>query len=184
MTNITQNLTKVNSNIDCLCSDTKITLVAVSKKKPIEDIKKAFSCGQLHFAENYVSEAKLKISTIKKDTSYSDIVWHFIGSIQSNKAKYIANNFSWVQSVDRIKIAKILNSSRDKNLGKLNICLQVNIDNEINKSSVAITDIDNMINAIYSFDMLHLRGFMCIPKKIILIVLFLKWQNYLKNIHN
>jgi pyridoxal phosphate enzyme (YggS family) len=91
------------------------------------------------------------------------VCWHFIGPIQSNKTKQIAQNFDWVHSVDRLKIAKRLNEQRPDNMGKLNVLLQVNIDNEPTKSGVSLEEIDEVVTQIKSLDKLSLKGFMCIP---------------------
>ncbi|SFV84837.1 Hypothetical protein YggS, proline synthase co-transcribed bacterial homolog PROSC [hydrothermal vent metagenome] len=100
-----------------------------------------------------------KIDSLKNQ----NLIWHFIGPIQSNKAKQIAQNFDWVHSVDRLKIAKRLNDQRSEDMEKLNILLQVNIDNESTKSGVLIDEIDELVTHFENFQNIALRGFMCIP---------------------
>ncbi|HIF48045.1 YggS family pyridoxal phosphate-dependent enzyme, partial [Candidatus Thioglobus sp.] len=114
---------------------------------------------QKHFGENYLQEALEKIETLKGQ----NLVWHFIGPIQSNKTKPIAQNFDWVHSVDRLKIAQRLNDQRPQGLEKLNVLLQVNIDNETTKSGVLVDEIDELIPHFENFKNISLRGFMCIP---------------------
>jgi len=129
---IQDNLKKVQERIHTLDKNHQVTLIAVSKTKPASDIQQAIDVGQRHFGENYLQEALDKIDSLKNQ----DLIWHFIGPIQSNKTVKIAQNFDWVHSVDRLKIAQRLNDQRPKNLEKLNVLLQVNIDNEATKSGV------------------------------------------------
>jgi len=156
---IAQNLKNVQKRINAVDSENKVTLIAVSKTKPASDLQQAIDAGQKHFGENYLQEALGKIEALKGQ----DLIWHFIGPIQSNKTKQIAQNFSWVHSVDRLKIAKRLNEQRLENLEKLNVLLQVNIDNEPTKSGVLIDEIDDIIPHFQNFQNIALRGFMCIP---------------------
>ena len=156
---IKENLEKVRNRIHKLDVNNQVTLVAVSKTKPASDLQQAIDAGQKHFGENYLQEALEKIDALKGQ----DLIWHFIGPIQSNKTKQIAQNFSWVHSVDRLKIAKRLNDQRPENLAKLNVLLQVNIDNESTKSGVLIDEIDDIIAHFQNFQNISLRGFMCIP---------------------
>jgi PLP dependent protein len=135
-----------------------VRLVAVSKGQGQEKILEALKSGHNIFGENYLQEA---IDKQKSLTDYK-IEWHFIGPIQSNKCKLIAENFSWVQSVDRIKVANKLNDSL-KNQPSLNICLQVNISNEDSKSGLKINEIDSLAKHINGLDKLKLRGLMAIP---------------------
>lgn len=156
---IAENLKRVQARIDAVEAEQKVTLIAVSKTKPAEDLQQAIDAGQRHFGENYLQEALEKINILKGQ----DLIWHFIGLIQSNKTKQIAQNFNWVHSVDRLKIAKRLNDQRPENLEKLNILLQVNIDNEPTKSGVLIDEIEEIIPHFENFPNISLRGFMCIP---------------------
>jgi len=156
---IVQNLKEVQERIHALDKNQHVTLIAVSKTKPASDLQQAIDAGQRHFGENYLQEALEKIETLKNQ----DLIWHFIGPIQSNKAKQISQNFDWVHSVDRLKIAKRLNDQRPKNLEKLNVLLQVNIDNEATKSGVLEGEIEDFILHFENFQNITLRGFMCIP---------------------
>ena len=156
---IAQNLAKIHHRIDAVKHSQEVTLIAVSKTKPATDLQQAIDAGQRHFGENYLQEALEKIETLKGQ----DLIWHFIGPIQSNKTKQIAQNFDWVHSVDRLKIAKRLNDQRPENLEKLNVLLQVNIDNEPTKSGVLIDEIDALVTHFENLPNISLRGFMCIP---------------------
>jgi pyridoxal phosphate enzyme (YggS family) len=158
---ITKNLAKIHKRIDAVKCSQKVTLIAVSKTKPVADIQQAINFGQRHFGENYLQEALGKIDDLKNQ----DLIWHFIGPIQSNKTAKIANNFDWVHSVDRLKIAKRLNNQRLKELQKLNILLQINIDNEPTKSGVSIAELESLIPEFENLQNITLRGFMCIPNK-------------------
>ncbi|MBT7557395.1 YggS family pyridoxal phosphate-dependent enzyme [Candidatus Woesearchaeota archaeon] len=156
---IAQNLAKIHHRISSVKHTQEVTLIAVSKTKPASDLQQAIDAGQRHFGENYLQEALEKIEALKNQ----NLIWHFIGPIQSNKTKQIAENFVWVHSVDRLKIAKRLNDQRPKNLEKLNILLQVNIDNESTKFGVLVDEIEDLITHFENFPNIVLRGFMCIP---------------------
>ena len=156
---IQDNLKKVQERIHTLDKNHQVTLIAVSKTKLASDLQQAIDAGQRHFGENYLQEALDKIDSLKNQ----NLIWHFIGPIQSNKAKQIAQNFDWVHSVDRLKIAKRLNDQRSEDMEKLNILLQVNIDNESTKSGVLIDEIDELVTHFENFQNIALRGFMCIP---------------------
>jgi pyridoxal phosphate enzyme (YggS family) len=132
-------------------------LIAVSKTKNVDNILKVYNEGQKDFGENYLQEALSKIPQLP-----NDIIWHFVGPIQSNKCKDIARNFHWVQSVDRIKIAKKLNEFAPQ---KLKILVQINIDDEITKSGVKIDELADLISGIKKLPNLELCGFMCIPNQ-------------------
>ena len=162
---IQQCLTKVYSDIEKYAKkharDPKsIKLLAVSKKQSIDKMKEAISVGQREFGESYVQEALPKIAAL---SNVPDIVWHYIGPIQSNKTKEIAKHFSWVQSVSREKIAVLLNQYRPKNLPPLNICIEINISGEQSKSGVSETELLPLITKIKNLPNLRLRGIMAIP---------------------
>jgi len=171
MINIKNNIDKIKANIHQACQQynntpliyTKktVNLLAVSKTKPASDVEQAYNAGQHHFGENYLQEAINKIDLL---SHLPNICWHFIGPIQSNKTKQIANNFSWVQSVDREKIAKRLNEQCAQNL-PLNICLQVNISAEESKSGVKLNEVLALAKVVNNCDKLVLRGLMAIPEK-------------------
>ena len=160
MSEIKKNINSIKEKLILHTSkvEEKIRMVAVSKGQDQSKIREAFDSGQYIFGENYLQEA------INKQEALTDlsIEWHFIGPIQSNKCKLIAESFSWVQSIDRIKVANKLNDSL-KNHASLNICLQVNISNEDSKSGVKINEIDSLAKYINDSDKLILRGLMAIP---------------------
>ena len=136
----------------------EVRLVAVSKGQDQEKILEAFNAGHNIFGENYLQEAINKKEALKN----FKIEWHFIGPIQSNKCKLIAENFQWIQTVDRIKVANKLNKF-NTNQTPLNICIQINISNEDTKSGVKIKEIDALAKHINNLDKLTLRGLMAIP---------------------
>ena len=137
-----------------------VRLLAVSKKKSIKHILQAVNNGISHFGENYAQEALEKIEMLKKERK---LTWHFIGPIQSNKAAKIAQNFDWVQSLDREKIALKLNENRGSKHNALNICIQINLSGESTKSGVAMDQADNLCGIVEKLPNLNLRGLMAIP---------------------
>ena len=136
-----------------------ITLLAVSKKASVDAIKEAFSAGICDFGESYLQEALSKIEALAD----LPLCWHFIGPIQSNKTKKIACHFDWVHSVSRYEVAKLLNNARPTTKPALNICIQVNLDNEASKSGVSIEHIEALALSILPLSGLKLRGLMLIP---------------------
>lgn len=163
--NITKNLQTIKQQIHDAekashRAPNSVTLLAVSKTHPEKYILEAYEAGQKCFAENYLQEALPKIQTLKN----LDIEWHFIGSIQSNKTKALAENFSWVHSVDRFKIAKRLNEQRPESLPPLNICIEVNIHQEVSKSGIVMNELTDLLSEISTLDRLRVRGLMVIPK--------------------
>ena len=139
----------------------EIKLLAVSKTMPVDDIQAAYEAGQKDFGENYLQEALVKIQSLQ----YPDINWHFIGAIQSNKTREIANAFDWVHSVERIKIARRLNEQRNPELTPLNVCLQINISDENTKAGIQHNELTQLAREITSLPNLKLRGLMAIPAK-------------------
>lgn len=137
-----------------------VALVAVSKTFPAEVIRAAHAAGQRHFAENYLQEALGKIEVLAD----LDIVWHFIGPIQSNKTRPIAERFHWVHSVDRLRIAQRLSDQRPAGLPPLQLCLQVNVSGETSKSGVAPGEVPELVAAIGDLPGVRLRGLMTIPE--------------------
>ena len=160
MVNIKENLYSLNKNIDELKNSIRPAIVAVSKQQNFEKIIEAFKAGQTIFAENYLQEALDKQKLLKE----YPIEWHFIGPIQSNKCKLIAENFHWVQTVDRIKIAKRLNDNCINK--KINICIQINISEEESKSGIMLDEVDSFVSELNQFKQLRLRGMMAIPSHI------------------
>lgn len=136
-----------------------IQLLAVSKTFPAIALREAYQAGQRQFAESYLQEAQEKLATLQ-DLA---IEWHFIGPIQSNKTRIIAEHFAWVHSVDRLKIAERLSAQRPQHLPPLQLCLQVNISQEASKSGVSPDQLSELAQAIIQLPGLTLRGLMAIP---------------------
>jgi pyridoxal phosphate enzyme (YggS family) len=145
-------------------SPSDIQLLAVSKTKPVEAIYAAYHAGQRLFGESYVQEAVQKIQLLQASPDYADIEWHFIGPLQSNKTKLVAEHFDWVHSVDREKIAQRLNEQRPTQLPALNICLQVNISGEQTKSGINADEVFGLAGIISDLPHLKLRGLMAIAE--------------------
>ena len=141
-------------------SKSSVNILAVTKTKPIDNIVAAYESGQRTFGENYVQEAVDKADAL---LHLDDIEWHFIGPIQSNKSRLVAEKMDWVHSVDRVKIALRLNEQRPKDLPKLNVCIQVNISGEESKSGVLLQDVNEVADIILQQPQLCLRGLMAIP---------------------
>jgi PLP dependent protein len=137
-----------------------VRLIAVSKTQPAAAVAQAYDCGQRDFGENYLQEAQEKQAEL---TQLPDIVWHFIGPIQSNKTRAIAENFAWIHSIDREKIAQRLNAHRPADLAPLQVCLQVNINDETTKAGVSLTELPALAEALSQLPRLQLRGLMAIP---------------------
>ncbi len=164
MTTIASNLQAVRDVITAAAleagrSAIEISLLAVSKTFTPDALREAFHAGQTCFAESYVQEALDKIAALQD----LPIEWHYIGPIQSNKTRVIAENFGWVHSVDRLKIAERLSVQRPAHLPPLQICLQVNISQEASKSGVALSEADALAHAIAKLPNLKLRGLMAVP---------------------
>jgi pyridoxal phosphate enzyme (YggS family) len=140
-----------------------VRLLAVSKTKSSHDIATLYGLGQRHFAENYLQEALQKQQAL----AGFNITWHFIGPIQSNKTRALASHFTWVHSVDRLKIAERLSEQRPAHLPPLNICLQVNISQESNKSGIMLEDLPSLVSSVNLLPRLRLRGVMAIPAPIV-----------------
>ncbi|MCW8847937.1 MAG: YggS family pyridoxal phosphate-dependent enzyme [Sedimenticola sp.] len=136
-----------------------VKLLAVSKTRPIEDISQAYAAGQHYFGESYIQEALTKIAQLKE----LNIEWHFIGRIQGNKTRSIAENFDWVHSIDNPKQIRRLNDQRPSHLAPLNICLQIKIDDEESKAGFAPDQVKAIIDKMADYPRLSLRGFMTLP---------------------
>ena len=139
-----------------------VALLAVSKTFPAEDVRAVFEAGQRAFGENYVQEAVAKIAALAD--LRDQVQWHFIGPLQSNKTKVVAENFDWVHSVDRLKIAERLSEQRPGSMAALNVCLQVNVSGEASKSGVAPAETLALARRIAALPRLRLRGLMAIPE--------------------
>jgi pyridoxal phosphate enzyme (YggS family) len=143
-------------------SITSVLLIAVSKTHPAQSVEAAFNAGQRHFGENYVQECIEKIQVLNPHRA--EIIWHFIGPLQSNKTKLIAEQVDWVQSIDRLKIAERLSSQRPTNLVPLKVLVQVNISGETTKSGVQPNETLRLCQEILDLPNLQLRGLMAIPE--------------------
>ncbi|WP_280094074.1 YggS family pyridoxal phosphate-dependent enzyme [Buchnera aphidicola] len=138
----------------------KIKIIAVSKNQNINIIEQAILSGINNFGENYLQESIVKIKKLQK---YKHITWHFIGKIQSNKTKKIAQNFSWCQTIDREKIAILLNKFRPKNLLPINVLIQINNCKELTKNNIDVDQFQKLAKVISSMPNLSLRGIMAMP---------------------
>lgn len=136
-----------------------VQLLAVSKTRPAEDIRAAFQAGLHRFGENYLQEAVAKMQQLQD----LQIEWHFIGAIQSNKTREIAEHFDWVHSVDRLKIAQRLSAQRPDSLGELNICLQLNVSQESSKAGMSLQTLEQNIDEMMQLPGIRIRGLMAIP---------------------
>jgi pyridoxal phosphate enzyme (YggS family) len=136
-----------------------VNLLAVSKKQPVEKILAAADAGQRDFGENFVQEGLEKIAK----TRGRALIWHFIGHLQSNKTREVAENFDWVHTIDKLKTAQRLSDQRPPALSPLNLCLQVNVDGEASKSGVAPAALLELATAVDQLPNLSLRGLMCLP---------------------
>ncbi|WP_105900841.1 YggS family pyridoxal phosphate-dependent enzyme [Vibrio gangliei] len=143
-----------------------VQLLAVSKTKPIEAIKQAIDAGQTQFGENYVQEGVDKIQYFAQHYNHSELEWHFIGPIQSNKTRPIAENFDWVHSIDREKIAQRLNDQRPAELPPLQVLIQVNTSGEASKSGIQQDEVFALAELINRLPNLTLRGLMSIPENV------------------
>lgn len=142
-----------------------VRLLAVSKTKPAEDVLEAARAGQLDFGENYVQEGVEKIAALKRllPPAHSPLVWHFIGPLQSNKTRPVAEHFDWVHSIDRLKVAQRLSEQRPEHLAPLQVCVQVNVSGEATKSGCAPEEAPALCRAVAALPRLTLRGLMAIP---------------------
>ena len=165
MSTIADNILEVSSRIHAATlaanrAENSVHLLAVSKTKPAQDLREAYAAGLRDFGENYLQEA------LGKQVELADLplIWHFIGPIQSNKTRAIAEHFAWVHSVDRLKIAQRLSEQRPAELPPLNICIQVNVSGEASKSGCTPADLPALADAISKLPRLKLRGLMAIPE--------------------
>jgi len=167
LTNVRQRIKK--AQIDANRDLESVQLLAVTKTRSAEDLLAAMQSGLNCFGENYVNEAVSKQEALKDlctKEAFQVLIWHFIGPVQSNKTKVIAQHFDWVQSVDREKIVQRLNDQRPDDLKPLNVCIQVNINHEDSKSGLNIQEVETLAKLIYSLPNLKLRGLMTIPKAV------------------
>ena len=160
-----RNISQVKSRLSSAARDANrtaddIRLIAVSKTKPAQAVRAAFHSGISDFGENYVSEAVDKCMQCDD----LDIIWHFLGPLQSNKTRQVAEHFDWIHSIDRVKVAQRLNAQRPEDRAPLKVCIQVNMPIEESKSGVVSSDeLLSLATAVHNFDRLDLRGIMAIP---------------------
>ncbi len=141
-------------------ADNSVQLLAVSKTKPVSAIEEAYAYGQRLFGENYVQEAADKSQQL---AHLDDIEWHFIGPIQSNKTRIVAQSMHWVHTLDRAKIAQRLSEQRPADLPAINVCIQINISGEESKSGISFAELDDLVEIVNKQPNLILRGLMAIP---------------------
>lgn len=167
MNPIALNLQEINKRINDACTSShrelkSVKLLAVSKTQPAQAVREAFLAGQTAFGENYLQEAIEKIEGLKEFRS--QIEWHLIGPLQSNKTRPASENFDWVQSVDRQKIAERLSEQRPKHLDPLKVCVQINISGEDSKSGISPDEAVDLCIKVAKLPNLSLRGLMTIPE--------------------
>lgn len=167
MNDIAHNLTQVRDRIStaaerCGRDRQEITLLAVSKTKPAGAIEEAIAAGQRAFGENYVQEGVEKVRYFRA-AGHGDLQWHFIGPLQSNKSRQVAEHFDWCHTVDRLRIASRLSEQRPADLPPLNVLIQVNISDEESKSGIALQEVDALAAQVVELPRLRLRGLMAIP---------------------
>ncbi len=164
MIRVTENLALIRdllakAAVDAGRNADSVNLLAVSKKQPLNKVIEAAAAGQRDFGENQVVEGIEKIKSLAND----ELVWHFIGHLQSNKTRAVAEHFDWVHSIDRLKTAERLSQQRPDSLGDLNICLQVNVDEEASKSGMPFSSVADVARRVAGLRKLRLRGMMCLP---------------------
>ncbi|HET7794464.1 MAG TPA: YggS family pyridoxal phosphate-dependent enzyme [Rhizobacter sp.] len=167
MATIASNIQQVRSRIAKACAAAQrpvqsVTLLTVSKTFSAEAVREAFAAGERSFGENYVQEGIEKIAALAD--LRTQIAWHLIGPLQSNKTRAVAEHFDWVHSVDRLKIAERLSEQRPPHLAPLQVCLQVNISGEASKSGVSVDEAPALAQAVAALPRLRLRGLMAIPE--------------------
>ena len=141
-----------------------MTLVAVAKTKPASLIREAWEAGQRQFAENFVQEAVAKLDELSRLSGPGGIEWHFVGALQANKSRTVAERFDWVHTVDRLRIARRLSDQRPAWLPPLNVCFQVNVSGEASKSGVEPAEVADLASSVAELPRLRLRGLMTIPR--------------------
>ena len=161
---VAQRLENVRARVQAALRDAgrgmdEILILAVSKRQPVASIEAAFQAGQSNFGENYVQEARAKLTALAS----LPIVWHFIGQLQANKSREVAERFQWVHTLDRTRIARRLNAQRPHGAPPLNVCIQVNQAGEPGKGGVHPDEVEDLARQIGQFSRLRLRGLMTIP---------------------
>ena len=164
MIGVTKNLALISdllnkSAIEADRDPVDVRLLAVSKKQPLAKIREAAAAGQRDFGENFVQEGVEKIEALAE----LNLTWHFIGHLQSNKTRVVAEYFDWVHTIDKLKTARRLSERRPDGLPPLNVCLQVNVDDEDSKAGIAPAELPDLAAACTELPKLRLRGLMCLP---------------------
>lgn len=167
MNDIAHNLAQVRDKISaaatgCGRASEEVTLLAVSKTKPASAIAEAIDAGQRMFGENYVQEGVEKIRHFREKGT-ADLQWHFIGPLQSNKSRLVAEHFDWCHTVDRLRIATRLSEQRPAEMLPLNVLIQINISDENSKSGIALEELEHLAEQVAALPGLRLRGLMAIP---------------------
>jgi pyridoxal phosphate enzyme (YggS family) len=167
MTSICANLQSVLQRINASTAENSrpagsVRLLAVSKTFPAEAVREAAAAGQRAFGENYVQEGSAKVEALAD----LGLEWHFIGPLQSNKTRLVANHFAWVHSIDRLKIAERLSEQRPQSLPALQVCIQVNVSGEASKSGVAVAEASALAHRVAELPHIRLRGLMAIPEPV------------------
>jgi pyridoxal phosphate enzyme (YggS family) len=162
---VTEKLSKIRdllakSALEAERDPAAVRLLAASKTQPVERILEAAAAGQRDFGENFVQEGLDKM----EKTRNMGLIWHFIGHLQSNKTRAVAEHFDWVHTIDRLKIAERLSRQRPASMPALNLCLQVNIDNEASKSGADPAAVAELAKAVAELPNVRLRGLMCLPR--------------------
>ncbi len=164
MIGVTKNLALISdllhkSAIEANREPADVRLLAVSKKQPLSKIREAAAAGQRDFGENFVQEGVEKV----EELTQLGLTWHFIGHLQSNKTRVVAEYFDWVHTIDKLKTARRLSEQRPDDLPPLNVCLQVNVDDEYSKAGIAPAGLPELAAACAELPNLRLRGLMCLP---------------------
>lgn len=167
MNDIAHNLAQVRGKISaaaaqCGRAPEEVILLAVSKTKPASAVEEAITAGQCAFGENYVQEGVEKILHFREQ-GFSGLEWHFIGPLQSNKSRLVAEHFDWCHTVDRQRIASRLSEQRPANLPPLNVLIQINISDENSKSGIALSELETLAAEVAVLPGITLRGLMAIP---------------------
>ncbi len=167
MSSISDKLQHVGRRIEAACAAAgrpvqSVTMLAVSKTHSARTIREACAAGQHHFGENHVQEARHK--QLELDDLRPRLCWHLIGPLQSNKTREVAENFDWVHTVDRVKVAQRLSDQRPAALAPLQVCIQVNVSGEASKSGVEPQDVEPLARVVAALPRLELRGLMSIPE--------------------
>lgn len=169
MTTIAANLQAVKERISAAClavgrAPESVSLLAVSKTWPAARVLEAITCGQHAFGENYLQEAEAKISELRDIHHAKSIEWHFIGPLQSNKTRAVAEQFDWLHTIDRFKLGERLSGQRPAGMTPLQVCIQVNVSGEASKSGCLPEQVEALAKALSRLPQLKLRGLMTIPE--------------------